>query len=67
MLHNKGNSIPHYGKNFGGNATSLAYKSIYQYYGYCIVFFNTLKIFNFYTFESKNIRNYNNICKDLPK
>lgn len=26
MLHNKGNTIPYYGEDFSGNATSLAYK-----------------------------------------
>ncbi len=28
MLHNKGNTIPYYGEDFSGCATSLAYKEI---------------------------------------
>jgi len=28
MLHNKGNTIPYYGEDFSGYATSLAYKTI---------------------------------------
>ena len=31
MLHNKGNTIPYYGEDFSGYATSLAY-NIFNYY-----------------------------------
>jgi len=32
MLHNKGNTIPYYGEDFSGYATSLAYKTTLRYY-----------------------------------
>lgn len=75
MLHNKGNTIPYYCEDFSGYATSLAHEFITMslHSSFISIHFNYInnQFYNFYyqftTFESKNMRNYNNLCEYLPK
>ena len=63
MLHNKGNTIPYYGEDFSGYATSLAFINRHSYTVQCHSIFLIFKINTL----SENIRNYNNIRENLPK